>query len=324
MDRITEQLGLYGLIPVVKIDDADDAEPLAKALIEGGLPVAEITFRTEAAEEAIRRTREAYPDMLTGAGTVINRSQAGKALAAGAQFIVSPGLNRDTVEFCRENGLPVIPGVATPSEIQEALEMGLEVLKFFPAEALGGLSTLKAVSAPLSGVKFVPLGGINRGNLNDYLSSPKVFACGGTWMVKDSLIKEAKFDEITRLTGEAVVAMLGFEIARVEINEDGAPDSMETAKAFSSMFGASPVEGAGLNFAGTAIEVNKLKCRGRNGHIAVRTNDIRRAVFYLSRKGVEAEMETAEKSPAGDMAAVHLKEEIGGFAIRLVQKNKGD
>ncbi len=315
-----EKLGNYGLIPVVKIDNLNDAIPLAKALMDGGLPVAEITFRTAAAEEAIKAVRGAFPDMLVGAGTIINLAQCEKALAAGAQFVVAPGLDRDTVEMCKRADTPVMPGVATPSEVQSALGMGIDILKFFPAEALGGLSTLKAISAPLAGAKFVPLGGINPDNLNDYLSFPKVFACGGTWMVKDDLIKAGKFGEITALTRAAVAAVLGFELAHVGINAEDPGSSLEIAKTFSEIFLMGLKEGNSSNFAGSAVEVNKSEGPGSNGHIAIKTNSVKRAVFYLSQKGVETDMQSAKKSPDGEIVAVYLKKEIGGFAVHLLQK----
>ncbi len=320
MQEITEKLGNYGLIPVVKIEDVKDAEPLAKALSAGGLPVAEITFRTDAAEDAIKAIRAAFPNMLTGAGTIISAAQAEKALAAGAQFIVAPGLDRATVEFCREKNIPIMPGVATPSEVQSALSMGIDILKFFPAEVLGGLEMLKAISAPLAGARFVPLGGVNSKNLNDYLSFPKVFACGGTWMVKGELIKEGRFEEITSLTKEAVGTMLGFELAHVGINAADAESSLRTAGTFADAFSMPLKEGNSSNFAGTGIEVNKSKGLGSNGHIAIKTNSIKRAVFYLGEKGIEADMSTAKKSPSGDIIAVYLKDEIGGFAVHLLQK----
>lgn len=208
MEEIKEKIRSLKIVPVVKIDDADDAVNLAKALTEGGLPCAEVTFRTEAAGEAIQKMLEVYPDMLVGAGTVLNAKQVDEAVSAGAKFIVSPGLNPKTVKYCQEIGIPVFPGVATASEIEQALELGLEVVKFFPAEVNGGLPAIKALAAPYSMIQFMPTGGINLQNVKEYLDFDSVIACGGTWMVKDSLIKNGEFGKIRELTQEAVNSVL--------------------------------------------------------------------------------------------------------------------
>ena len=182
MDMI-EKLSLAGIVPVIKVEDAADAVPLCKALCDGGLPVAEITFRSDAAEEAIRRVHEELPEVILGAGTVLTRDQVDRAVAAGATYIVSPGLNRDIVRYCREKGVAIVPGCANPSDVEVALEEGLKTVKFFPAEALGGLPLIKAMAAPYGAVTFLPTGGITEKNINDYLSFPKIVACGGSWMV---------------------------------------------------------------------------------------------------------------------------------------------
>lgn len=197
------QLEAYKLVPVIKLDSPDDALPLAEALIAGGLPVAEITFRTDAARESICKIRSAYPDMLTGAGTVLSLEQAKAAADAGASFIVSPGMNRDVVEFSIENHIPVFPGACTPTEIMTAMEYGLEVVKFFPAKQYGGLDTIKALSAPFPSVRFMPTGGISEANIKDFLAFPKIIACGGSFMASGSLISQKKFDDIRKLTANA-------------------------------------------------------------------------------------------------------------------------
>lgn len=191
------------IVPVVKIDDAKDAEPLAKALIAGGLPIAEVTFRTSAAEEAIK-TMAKIPEMIVGAGTVTSVEQAQKAIDAGAVFLVTAGFNRSVTEFAVKNNIPIFPGVCTPTELMFLLEFNLPVAKFFPAEQFGGLATIKALSGPFPNMKFMPTGGISDKNIKEYLANPKIIACGGSWMVKDSLINAQQFDEIERLTAEAV------------------------------------------------------------------------------------------------------------------------
>ena len=183
MNRILEKIQKIGIVPVVVLDDPKDAAPLAEALCKGGLPCAEVTFRTAAAEESIRIMTERFPDMLVGAGTVLTIEQADRARAAGARFIVSPGLNPAVVRHCMEIGIPVIPGTATPSDVEAAMGLGLDVVKFFPAEQAGGIAMIKAMSAPYTQMKFMPTGGVNAQNLNTYLASDKVLACGGSWMV---------------------------------------------------------------------------------------------------------------------------------------------
>jgi 2-dehydro-3-deoxyphosphogluconate aldolase/(4S)-4-hydroxy-2-oxoglutarate aldolase len=204
MLEILEKIGSYRLVPVIVIEYADDALRLANALIDGGLPVAEVTFRTQAAKESIKLIATNFPDMLIGAGTVLSVDQVKTAVDAGAKYIVSPGLNPKVVEFCVSNNIPITPGIATPSEIERALEFNLEVVKFFPAEALGGLKYLKAISAPYGNLKFIPTGGINEKNLLEYLQFSKIVACGGSWMVKSESIKNKEFGEIKKLTVAAM------------------------------------------------------------------------------------------------------------------------
>ena len=203
MNAVLEQFQKIGIIPVVVLDDAKDAEPLGRALMEGGLPCAEVTFRTAAAEESIRIMSEKFPDMLVGAGTVLTTEQVDRAVAAGAKFIVSPGINPKVVEYCVKKNIPITPGTCNPSNVETALEFGLDVVKFFPAEPAGGLKYIKAIAAPYVGMKFMPTGGINAENVKDYLKYDRLLACGGSWMVKGDLIKAGDFEKIKELTAEA-------------------------------------------------------------------------------------------------------------------------
>jgi 2-dehydro-3-deoxyphosphogluconate aldolase/(4S)-4-hydroxy-2-oxoglutarate aldolase len=203
MNAVLEQFGKIGIIPVVVLDDAKDAEPLGQALMEGGLPCAEVTFRTAAAEESIRIMAEKFPDMLVGAGTVLTTEQVDRAVAAGAKFIVSPGINPKVVDYCVKKNIPITPGTCNPSNVETALEFGLDVVKFFPAEPAGGLKYIKAIAAPYVGMKFMPTGGINAENVKEYLKYDRILACGGSWMVKGDLIKAGNFDKIRELTAEA-------------------------------------------------------------------------------------------------------------------------
>ena len=202
--NVSETIQKMGVVPVVVLNDAKDAAPLAKALVEGGLPCAEVTFRTDAAEESIRIMAKEFPEMLVGAGTVLTIEQVDRAVSAGAKFIVSPGFAPEIVDYCIEKNIPIYPGCITPSEIAQAVKRGLKVIKFFPAEQFGGVSTIKALAAPYTGIKFMPTGGVSAKNLESYLSFNRIVACGGSWMVKGDLVKAGKFDEIKTLVKEAV------------------------------------------------------------------------------------------------------------------------
>ena len=203
MMTIEERFEDFGVVPVVVLDDVKDALPLAKALTEGGLPCAEITFRTEAAEESIKVMAEAYPDMVVGAGTVLTIEQVDAAVKAGAKFIVSPGFDPEIVDYCLEKEIPIFPGCVTPSEVAQAVKRGLKVVKFFPAEPAGGVAMIKAMAAPYHQLRFMPTGGIGTQNLKDYLGFDKIICCGGSWMVKGDLIRNGEFEKICKLTKEA-------------------------------------------------------------------------------------------------------------------------
>jgi len=319
VNKILEKIGELGIVPVVKIEKAEDALPLGKALIDGNLPIAEITFRTSAAEESIKTLTKELPQLLVGAGTVLTVEQVKKAVSAGAKFIVSPGFNPKVVDYCIENSIPVTPGINNPTQIEMALERELEVVKFFPAEASGGLPLLESMSAPYTGIKFIPTGGINLNNLSSYLSYNKVHACGGSWMVKDSLISSGNFTEITRLTQEAVSTMLGFEFAHLGINEENKDKALNSANLLSHLFYFPIKEGTSSIFAGSGFEVIKNRFLGKHGHIAIATNDIHRAIAYLKTKGISILPETA-KEDKGKLKAIYLDQEVSGFAIHLLQK----
>ncbi len=319
MNEVLKRLGELGVIPVVKIEKASDAVALGRALLAGDLPVAEITFRTAAAEEAIANIARSLPDMLVGAGTVLSVDQVKKAVAAGAKFIVSPGFNPKVVDYCVEKGIPVTPGISSPSEIEMGLERGLEVLKFFPAGASGGLDFLRAIAAPYAGVSFIPTGGVDPANLKEYLSFNRVHAVGGTWVAKDAMISAGKFDEIAKLAKEAVTIAMGFEFAHLGINEKSADSAKTAAEKLSGLFSFPVKDGASSTFAGTGVEVTKSPGLGAHGHIAISTLGIKRAIAYLERKGVKIKPETA-KEKDGKLIAVYLADEVSGFAIHLLQK----
>ena len=320
MHAVLEELKKIGIIPVIKIDDAEKAVPLAKALIAGGIPCAEVTFRTAQGEEAMRRINKEVPDILLGAGTVLTTEQVDKAMAAGAKFIVSPGFNPKVVAYCAQKGIPITPGCSNPSDIEQALEMGLEVVKFFPAEQSGGLEYIKAVSAPYPSVQFIPTGGINAQNIVKYLAFEKIVACGGSWMVSSELISAGDFGKITALCREAQLNLLGFQVAHVGINTENEQEAQKAADRFSALFGFPVKSGASSLFAGEGLEIMKSPYLGKYGHIAIGTNCIYRARAFFERQGVEFNPDAIKTDDKGNMLAAYLKEEIGGFAVHLLQK----
>ena len=321
MNDMMKELYSIGLIPVIKIENPDDAVPLAKALIDGGLPAAEITFRTACAAEAIKNITEAYPEMLVGAGTVLTCEQVDAAIAAGSKFLVSPGLNPKVTAYALSKGITMLPGCSNPSDIEAALELGLKTVKFFPAEAAGGLKMLKAMAAPYGQLNFMPTGGINAENLLDYLKFNKIVACGGSFMVADDLVKAKKWDEITALTKDAVKKMLGLEFLHMGINTADKAEGEKGAKLFNLMFGMPVKETSKSYFAGDAFEFMMGKGPGKCGHIAIRTNFVDRAMAYFKRMGFEFdESSIVNDDKTGKPKFVYFKDEVCGFAIHLLQK----
>lgn len=317
---VLKRLNNSAVIPVVVLDAAEDAVPTANALLAGNVDVMEITFRTEAAAQAIFQVAQNCPSMLVGAGTVITLEQCKQAVEMGAQFIVSPGLDEEVVRWCVDHEIPVVPGCVTPSEIMKAMKLGLRVLKFFPANVYGGLQAMKALAGPFGGISFVPTGGINAQNIGEYFSAPFIHAVGGSWICPKADVKAKNFQHITQLALEARKAAMGFEITHVGVNGESKEQSMEICKAFSDAFGFAIAQGNSSNFVSPAIEVTNACGLGRFGHLAVRTNKIEPAIAELARLGYSIDMDTA-KYKNGKMIAVYLKAEIGGFAVHLLQKS---
>ena len=318
--KFLEQLECTGIVPVIKLENTADAVNLAKALYDGGIHCAEVTFRAEGADKVISDMVKAYPDMLVGAGTVLTTEQCDRAIEAGAKFCVAPGLNPKVVKHCLDKGVPFAPGVANGSQIEQAMELGLDFVKFFPAEQAGGLPYIKAISAPYSSMKFMPTGGVNENNLNTYLSFKKIVCCGGSWIVPDNLVKAGKWEEITALCRAAVNKMLGYTIAHIGINCENEEEAKDVSSKFANMFGWEQKVGNSSVFSGSLVECMKSPFKGAMGHIAVSTNSVRRAVYQLKHQGVEADMSTAKYDADGRMTVVYLKDEFGGFAVHLVEK----
>ena len=307
------------VVPVVVLDEVKDAVPTANAMVAGGIDVMEITFRTAAAPEAIKAVSENCPEMLVGAGTILTLDQCKLAVEMGAKFIVSPGFDAEVVSWCVENGVAVTPGCVTPTEITAAIDLGLKVVKFFPANVYGGLNAMKNLSAPFVGIKFMPTGGINAQNVGEYVAAPFIHAVGGSWVCPKADIKEGNWDKITALCAEARQAALGYEVAHVGINTPGENEALECANGLKKAFGFGVKNGNSSVFASSGIEIMKSMYLGKYGHIAVRTNSIALAALDLEKKGFKLLEETA-KYKNGRMIAVYLEQEFGGFAVHLLQK----
>jgi 2-dehydro-3-deoxyphosphogluconate aldolase/(4S)-4-hydroxy-2-oxoglutarate aldolase len=317
--NVLERIGLAGLVPVVVLENADDATEAAGALLAGGLDIMEITMRTKAALDSIKKVREKFPDMLVGAGTVRSVQQASDAVKAGAEFVVTPGFDETVVKWCVDCGVAVTPGCVTPTEIEFADKFGLDVLKFFPANVYGGVEALKALNGPYKNKKFIPTGGVDLANLKDFADKEYVFAVGGGFLCSPSAVAAKAFVKITDAVKQAIAIMLGFELAHIGINTPDGQTAMDGALMFDKAFGLGFKEGESSNFVGSIIEVNKKIGLGQSGHIAIRTNNIARAIYYLGKRGFEVDMSTA-KEKNGKMIVVYLKEHISGFAMHLLQK----
>ncbi|MDD4710874.1 MAG: bifunctional 4-hydroxy-2-oxoglutarate aldolase/2-dehydro-3-deoxy-phosphogluconate aldolase [Eubacteriales bacterium] len=315
-----DELSLTGLVPVIKVEHAKDAVPLCTALKRGGLPVAEITFRSDAALEAIRLIHEGLPDILLGAGTVLTSEQADLAFKAGARYIVTPGFNPTVVRHCLDKGYPVVPGCSSPSDIEKAMEMGLKAVKFFPAEPLGGAKMLRALLGPYSAMRFIPTGGINEKNLQDYLGISQVLACGGSWMVPGDAVEQRDWQRVERLTAQAVQAVLGMHILHVGVNNVDEAEALKAAQRLSLLTGWAIERDSDAGcFVGESFEIMKHKGRGTHGHIALKVNSVARARRHLENLGFVFDETTLMYTPDGQPRFIYLKEEIAGFGIHLLQ-----
>ncbi len=297
-----------GIIPVIKIQDSKDALPLCRALLAGGLDVAEITLRTPAGIDSIARISAQLPEVLVGAGTVLDVDSAKRAVAAGAKYIVTPGLNLKVMEYCRENSIPLIPGAVTPSEIETAMSFGYFNIKFFPAETSGGLDAVKALAGPYSQIRFMPTGGLNPDNIGPYLRYGKIISCGATWMAKDELIESGNFAKITELAQKAVELLHGFSLSRLHL-----PDG-ESLRKLSGIMPAS----LGI-FGGASIslepDMNSV------GTLGICTNSISRAVAFLRKRGFSFLPDDEKENiiPGTNTDRAVIREKIGDFTVYLYQ-----
>lgn len=319
MNDILDRVSAIGIMPVItKIETAEDCDALAQALCDGGVPAMEITFRMKGADQYIRRMREQHPQMLIGAGTVITIPQAEQAIQAGAQFIVAPGLNPEIVRYCQTQNVDIIPGVVTPSEIEQAISLGLSVLKFFPAEQSGGIAAIKAICGPYSNIRFMPTGGLSLDKLLDYFAFDRVIACGGTYMLSSHLEKR-EWAQITQLCKQSIRIMLGLKLAHIGINSENETAAHETAEKIARLLLLDiGKDSTNSVFVERCIEVMKYKYLGKNGHIGFTTPSVDRTVRYLRAMGIVFNENSAKHAENGKLNSIYFKDEIGGFAIHLI------
>ena len=318
MADILKKIHGIGIVPVIALENVEDAAPLAQALCNGGLPVAEVTYRTACAHDAMIEMKKACPQMLVGAGTVLTKEQVDSALDAGAEFIVSPGLNPEIVRYCQEKNVPILPGTANASDIEVALSLGLTAVKSFPAEPLGGIKMISALAAPYTQMKFMPTGGVSPKNMKDYLSNPKIIACGGTWMIDKKAMQEKNFAKIEELTRQAVREMLEIKIKHIGINVPTA-EAKGTAEMMARLFQGVVSETSKGYFGSPLIEVmNEGFHVGTHGHIAMGVSSTERAMAYFKALGYEFDEESVTYDAHGDAKFAYFKGEFAGFGIHLV------
>lgn len=320
INSLVDELENIGIVPVIKLDKVENAEKLAKALRDGGINCAEVTFRAKGADEVISRMTKAYPDMLVGAGTVLSCEQVDSAIKAGAKFCVAPGLNPKVVKHCLDKGVPFAPGLSSASEIEQALELGLDFVKFFPAEQAGGVAYIKSVCGPYTSMRFMPTGGVTADNINSYLAYNKVVCCGGSWIVPSKLLDAEDWAGITALCREAIDKMLDFTMVHVGLNCANPEEAESVADEFENAFGFTKKVGNSSVFASTYMEMMKKPFKGTHGHIAVATNSVKRALYQLKARGYEADETSIKYNAEGVMNVAYLKREFGGFAVHLVLK----
>ena len=319
MNPIIEKVYQIGIIPVIAFNSVDEALPLCKALSDGGLPAAEVTFRTACAEDCIRLIHKEMPDMLLGAGTVLTKDQVDRAMDAGASFIVSPGFDPNVCAYVYEKGGLMMPGTCSAGEMQQAMNLGCEAIKFFPAEANGGVNMLKNIGGALKTAKWMCTGGINAKNVNEYLGYDQIFAVGGTWMCKSDVIKAQQWDKITAMCKEAVDTMLGLKLVHIGINAGSEDEAMAIANLLGGLLSMKVAPGNSSIFVGNKeFEIMKQPGRGANGHIAIGCNNVDRAIYHLSRRGVKFDLDS-KNVKNGKTISCYLADEIGGFAFHLVQ-----
>lgn len=319
MADVLEQISKVGVLPVIKIERLEDAEPLATALRQGGINAIEVTVRNDVAYDAIRRITTLYPDMVVGAGTIRHTSMVDEAIDAGAKYVVSPGFNKQVVSYCAAKGIPIVPGCTTASEIDAAIELGLRVVKFFPAGTCGGPAAIKLLSGPFPQVKFVPTGGVDFSNMEEYLRMDCVAAVGGSFMAKADVINAQDWDGITKSCQKAVKLSLGFELAHVGLNHKNEQDALNNTNAMDHLFQLGIKNGNSSAFCGKAVEFMKTMYYGEKGHIGFYTNSVMRAKAWFEKRGIPIR-ENSLRIDGNKMVSFYLQDEVGGFAVHVVKR----
>lgn len=309
-----------GILPVINITDLSTAQPLAKAILDGGLKVLEVTLRSDVSLQAIAEIVKTYPELKIVAGTVLTVEQAQAALDAGAVGIVMPGYDDEIVDFALERGIPVVPGCVTAADVQKGMKKGLKVFKFFPASTNGGLEAIKFLAGPFKGVKFLPTAGIGFDNIGTYLKEDCIIACGGSFMADAKLLAAKDFDTIRENCKRAKKISLGFALAHVGINHESADDARNTATTLCRLFGLELRPLTSAVFAGTAVEAMHGKGYGAKGHVGFSTNSIPRAMAYFEEMGVAFNPESIKRDAANNITCIYFAEEIAGFAFHIVSK----
>lgn len=311
--NIVNEIYKMGIVPVVVLDNSENALPLADALYEGGIRTMEITFRTDAAEQSIKNLVSSNTKMLIGAGTVTTVELAQKAVHAGAKYIVSPGFNPKVTQWCLDNSIPVIPGVNSPSQVEQVMNLGLDTMKFFPAEQSGGVPMLKTLASVYK-AKFMPTGGISITNMNEYLSLCNVIAVGGSWICPKKLIENNNYTAITLLSKQAISTMHNFHILHVGINSKDNNEALSTANTLCSILGCEKVIAKDSYYVNDMFEILKMPFLGTNGHIGIAVNNLERAMQYFTEKGIEFNHDTYQEHKL-----VYFQNEIAGFAVHLTE-----
>lgn len=317
---VMEKIHLVGFVPVVALNNVHKAIGLANALEKGGIPIIEVTYRTEQAPDCLREIREACPNVIAGAGTILSVEQVKSAVDCGAMFIVSPGYDDKIVDYCLENNIPVIPGVSNPSEIQHAVQSGLTVLKLFPAESIGGISAINFMAAPFPGIQFLPAGGVLMSNLGQYLSNEHVFACAGGFVARANMIDNEDWESVINMCQQAMRIALGFEFAHVGLNCETADRARGCANSLCTLFNQTAKEGNSSIFIETHIELMKKPFFGENGHIGFYTNSVERAIYQLGLHGNHVMEDTIRLDGKGRMQSAYLQDNVYGFALHVVRK----
>lgn len=319
MNNAAQRIMELGILPVIHVKEAAWAEPLAQALIEGGLPAIEVLARSEGALDILRQMKQNHPEMTVGAGTIMTLEMAEAAVKAGADFIVSPGYDQAMIDACNSWGIPIVPGCSTATELQRAYVSGLRLVKFFPTEAAGGLKAMEDFAGPFMGMKFLPTGGISLDNLETYLASDKIGACGGSFVAPKATLEQQDWATVVKKCRQARQAALGFRLAHVGINHSSQDEARKTADLFCRLFAMAPKVHSACTFAGTAVECNDFMGPGEKGHIGFRTFSMPRALAWLAEQGVELREDYRKYDAAGNLSCVYLKDDIAGFAVHIVK-----